>query len=240
MWGSSPPWRLEVGFLIDRLSSVRTYSGPAHKVIEGELGGKLVALIITGVGREAAGRGTELLLAGHAPRWLLSVGFAGGLDPQLARLSIVLPSEVIDLQSERHAIDVRVPDSGGASQPRVHTGRLLTVDRIIATAVEKAELRRTHGADLVDMESSAVASVCARRGIRLLSIRIISDEAGIDLPPEVVQLLSHTGSYRVGAALRAIWRRPSRIKDFWNLHEQAQEAADRLAGFVAQALGRLD
>ena len=43
----------------------------------------------------------------------------------------------------------------------------------------------------------------------------------------------------MGAALRAVWNRPSRIKDFWALHEQAQEAADRLARFTVAALGRL-
>jgi adenosylhomocysteine nucleosidase len=54
-----------------------------------------------------------------------------------------------------------------------------------------------------------------------------------------VTLLTHTGSYRVGAALRALWKRPSRIKELWALHEHAQEAADRLATFTVAALGRL-
>jgi adenosylhomocysteine nucleosidase len=40
--------------------------------------------------------------------------------------------------------------------------------------------------------------------------------------------------------LRAIWHRPSSLKDFWTLHEHAQEAADRLAAFTAGAIERLD
>jgi adenosylhomocysteine nucleosidase len=233
---------IEVGFLVDQMTGVRKYSGPGHTVIEGICAGKLVALIVTGAGREAARRGAQLLLDGHRPRWLLSVGFAGALDPALPRCALVMPNEVIDLDGRLFAIDVNVPppppgdDGPGA---RIATGRLLTVDRIIATAAEKAEIRRQHGAGLVDMETSAVAAVCSERGVRFLAIRVISDDAHVDLPPEIVTMLSHTGSYRVGAALRALWQRPSRIKDFWTLHEHAQEAADRLARFTVAALDRL-
>jgi adenosylhomocysteine nucleosidase len=230
---------LEVGFLIDQLTEVRKYSGPRHSVIEGECAGKLVAVVVSGVGREAARRGAELLLTGHRPRWLLSAGFAGALDPALPRLAIVMPNEVIDREGHRYAIDVAVPPPEGGGRPTINTGRLLTVDRIIATAAEKAEIRRQYAADLVDMETSAVAALASDRGVRFLSIRVISDEAQVDLPPEVVTLLTRTGSYRVGAALRALWRRPSRIKEFWVLHEHAQEAADLLARFTVAALGRL-
>jgi adenosylhomocysteine nucleosidase len=232
---------IEVGFLIDRMGGVRKYSGPGHTIIEGECAGKLVALIIAGIGREAARRGAQLLLDGHQPRWLLSAGFAGALDPDLPRHALVLPNEVIDLDGRRYAIDVAVPPppAEGERGSGIATGRLLTVDRIIATAAEKAEIRRRYAADLVDMETSAVAAFCSDRGLRFLSIRVISDEANVDLPPEVVTLLTRTGSYRIGAAIRALWQRPSRIKDFWALHEHALEAADRLAQFIVTAIERL-
>jgi adenosylhomocysteine nucleosidase len=232
---------MEVGFLVDRLSNVRKYSGTRQTVIEGELGGKIVALVVAGIGREAARRGAETLLDGHRPRWLLSAGFAGALDPALGRNAIVMPNEVVDLDGHHYAIDVSVPppEAGTDRGRQIATGRLLTVDRIIPTAAEKADLRGRYQADLVDMETSAVATLCSERAIRFLSIRVISDEAGIDLPAEIVTLLTSSGSYRVGAALRALWHRPSRIKDFWALHEHAQEAADRLAQFTVAALDRL-
>src|SRR4051794_3060442 len=84
---------IEVGFLVDRFSKVRKYSGPRHTIIEGEVGGKLIALIIAGIGREAARRGAQLLYEGHHPRWIVSAGFAGALDPDLARHAIVMPNE---------------------------------------------------------------------------------------------------------------------------------------------------
>lgn len=228
---------IEVGFLMDRMKKVRKYAGPRHSVVEGECEGKLVALIIAGIGREAARRGAELLLDGHRPRWIVSAGFAGALDPALRRNDVVMANEILDLDGRRFSIDVGVPNEGQGL--RVRSGRLLTVDQIIRTAAEKAELRARLGADLVDMETSGVAEVCSDRAVRLLSIRVVSDEADRDLPPEVVSMLTRTGSYRVGAALRAIWQRPSSLKDFWTLHEHAQEAADRLAEVAAGAIAEL-
>src|SRR5436305_11227084 len=87
---------VEVGFLLDRLAAVRSYKGPHQTIVEGEIGGKVVALVIAGLGRAAARRGAEVLLDGHRPRWVLSAGFGGALSPALARNDIVLADEVLD------------------------------------------------------------------------------------------------------------------------------------------------
>lgn len=232
---------VEVGFLTDRLKKVRRYAGPHHRVVEGEAAGKLVAVIVGGMGRTAARRATGLLLDGHRPRWVISAGFAGALDPALKRNDAVLPSEVLDADGNRYAIGVVVPDADRpeAPGPRLRSGRLLTVDAIVRSAAEKAALRDRYGADLVDMETSAVAGVCSERGVRFLPVRVVSDEAAEDLPREVVNLMTRSGSYLVGSALRAIWHRPSALKDFWALHEHAQGAADRLADVTLAAIARL-
>ncbi len=227
---------VEVGFLLDRFKKVQKYAGPGHTVIEGECAGKLVAMIVTGMGREAARRGAQLLIDGHRPRWIVSAGFGGALNPALARFDLVLATEVLDLEGNRFAIDLAMPERAGGEGPRLETGRLLTVDKIVRTASEKADLRGRFAADVVDMETSAVAALCSERSLRFLSIRIISDDAETDLPPEVAEMMTRSGSYRVGAAMRAIWRRPSSLKDFWGLYEHAQQAAYRLAEFTAGAL----
>ena len=89
---------IEAGYLCDSLRKVRKYTARKHTIIEGELGGKIVAVVLTGAGRPAARQGTEVLIAGHRPRWIISAGFAGGLDPALARNDLVIPDQVIDLE----------------------------------------------------------------------------------------------------------------------------------------------
>ena len=83
---------IEVGFLLDRLKNVRKYRGPRQTVIEGECGGKIVALVVTGPGRASARRGALALLDGHRPRWVLSAGFGGGLNPALSATTSCWPT----------------------------------------------------------------------------------------------------------------------------------------------------
>jgi adenosylhomocysteine nucleosidase len=220
---------MEVAPLLALLKNPRKYASERHSVVEGELAGKIVVAIIAGVGRKSARRGTQLLLGGHRPRWIVSAGFAGALDPALKRNQVLLVGEVIDPEGLRLSIDVSTPvESSG--KHRLSTGRLLTVDRIIRTAAEKAALRAEfHQSDILDMESSAVASVCTERGVRFLGVRIVSDEAGVDLPPEVLSIMGPTGSFRVGAAMTAIWRRPSSLKELLVLRDHAHSAAQVLA-----------
>ena len=225
---------IEVAPFLAKLGRVRKYSGPKVSVVEGEVAGKLVAVVLAGAGRARAQRGAEVLLDGHRPRWIVSAGFAGALDPTLRRNDLVLASGVVTLEGRRYGIDLAVPEGQG-----LRSGRLLTVDEIVRTAAEKAELRRAHGADIVDMESSAVAALCAERGVRFLSARVVSDEAGTDLPPEVLAILGRSGGLRLGAAVGAIWKRPASVKDLLALRTHAAEAADALARFLLGAMARL-
>jgi adenosylhomocysteine nucleosidase len=39
--------------------------------------------------------------------------------------------------------------------------------------------------------------------------------------------------------MRALWRRPSSLKDFWRLYERALEAADRLARCILRCVEEL-
>jgi adenosylhomocysteine nucleosidase len=227
---------MEVSDLINGLKKVWKYQSVAVPVIEGEYAGKIIAVAVAGMGRAAAGRAADVLIAGHRPRWLISAGFAGALNPAYARNDLILAGEVIDREGSTYL--VATPPGMGAT---IHhaKGRLITVDQVVVSAAEKGELHRSYEADLVDMESSAVAAVCREKQVRFLSIRVISDDAHNDLPNEVAAIMNPSGSYRVGATLRSLWRRPSSVKDFWKLYEHSIEAADRLSKFITRCLDDL-
>jgi adenosylhomocysteine nucleosidase len=224
---------IEAGYLCDSLSKVRKYIARTHTIIEGELAGKIVVVVLSGVGRRAGRLGAETLIAGHRPSWLLSAGFAGALDPSLVRNDLVIAHQVIDLEGNLIDIDTSVIDLPETVRTR---GRLLTVDRIIARSADKAELRHQYQADLLDMETSSLALLARERNLRFLSVRVISDNSNADLPSEITAMLTHTGSYRMGVALRALWHRPSTLKDFWTLHTRALESADRLASCIRRLI----
>jgi adenosylhomocysteine nucleosidase len=228
---------IEAGYLLDSLKHVRRYTARSRSVIEGEHAGKIVVVTISGVGKAAARRAAETLLMGHSPRCLCSAGFAGALDPALARNHLVLPHEVQDFHGDLIEVNREAPQIRGVERS---CGRLLSVDHVVIRSAEKAELRMRHQADLIDMETSAVALLARERALRFLSVRVISDDAAAELPAEVARMLSHTGSYRVGAAVRAVWQRPAALKELWTLHARAMEAADRLATCLRDLIERLE
>ena len=236
---------IEVGPLRDLLREARTYADPEGRnrpVVEGMLGEKHVALIVSGVGRSAAARGAKRLIDGHRPRWIVSAGFGGALDPDLRRNDVFLATEVLDAADPDRgplAIGLTPPESPQESKVRYGSGRLLTSSKIVRTAAEKAELRDRFQADVVDMETAPVVALCADRGTKFLSVRVISDEAGTDLPPEVMSIMGPTGGFRLGATLGALWKRPGSVKDLWALREHAGEAAERLAEVLPAILLRL-
>ncbi|RUL85558.1 phosphorylase family protein [Tautonia sociabilis] len=236
---------IEIGPLIDLLRDVRTYSAPEgsdRPIVEGMLGSKLVAVVVAGVGRSRAGRGARRLIGGHRPTWVVSAGFGGALDPALKRNDVLFATEIVDgadPDAPPLAIDLTPPESPAGSGFRYTSGRLLTASKIVRTADEKAALRGRFSADVVDMETAAVASICADRGQRFLAIRVISDEAGTDLPAEVITVMGPTGGFRLGATLGALWKRPGSVKDLWALREHAIEAADRLAEVLPGILAQL-
>lgn len=228
---------IEVAPLLAKLREPRKFASARATIVEGFLGEKLVAAIVTGPGQAAGRRGTALLIDGHHPHTLLSVGFAGALARDWKRNRVVVVRELVDRAGSVIHTGLQITAQSPAGLDCC--GRLVTVDDLVRTASDKASLRAQTGADLVDMESFAVASVCLERGVRFASVRVISDEAEVDLPPEILALVGPTGGYRVGAALGAIWKRPAAVKELLALREHARQAAERLAETVPKLVSQL-
>jgi len=199
---------------------------------EATVHGRRVAWCVAGVGGERAARAVQLLSIGHHPRLIVTAGFAGGLDPAVPRGSVVRPTEARD-ERRREPIPL-LTDAGGPTLP------ILTVGRIIATAREKQALFNSSGARVVDMETYSVAVAAREAGLRCACIRVVSDDAGHDLPREVASLAGpQSGLRRLGAVVGAIGRRPSAVVDFWRLYEHAVVDGKTLATALLEFLGTL-
>ncbi|MGE0606313.1 MAG: hypothetical protein AB7O62_04235 [Pirellulales bacterium] len=231
---------IEGGGLEDLLDGVVVVHGGGFKARQGGYRGRHVVLLESGAGRDAARHGTQALIEGHRPQWIVSTGFCGGLQPQVRRGDIVMANSVADLQGRRLAIDLKMSSEALAGLRGVHVGKMLTVDRVIRTPAEKRELGELHQALAVDMETSAVAEVCAREHVRFLAIRVVSDAMQDELPPDLDRLIQQpTTARRLGAALGAIVNRPSSVKDMLKLKEDALVCSDKLAKFMAGVIEQL-
>ncbi len=227
----------ESGGLEDLLAESGRWSGQGFLVIAGRLQSRSVLVVRCGAGQSAAARATEALLDGHQPRWVISAGFAGALQPEIKRHELLLPEAVLKPSGKRLVLSCpeswSVPSEWGPG----YRGTRLSVAHLVSSAKEKQALGETYGALAVEMETYGVVEVCQRRGVPVLAVRIIIDPVDEELPAEVRGLLKQkSAAARLGAAFGALWNRPSSLKDLYRLRENALLASDRLAKFLAQQI----
>jgi len=82
--------------LVDRLSGVLRTQGAGFVAREGGLDGKRLRDRRNRCWHAGAARGTQALLLGHKPRWVISAGFAGGLDDKVRKGDIVMATSSLD------------------------------------------------------------------------------------------------------------------------------------------------
>jgi adenosylhomocysteine nucleosidase len=231
---------LEAGGLEDMLSGVVTIRGYGFALREGGLKGRRVLVACSGPGKARAAKVTEALIAGHRPLWVISAGFAGGLDPKLRRGDLLIVEQVVDASGQQIDVDIGLDHAALGESSGVHAGRLLTVDRVVRRPEEKRQLAERFQAAAVDMESFAVAEVCRRHDVHFLGVRAVTDTVDDPLPADVERLLhQRSGAARLGAALSTLLNRPGSAKDMWQLHQRAVVASDRLAKFIAGLVEQL-
>ncbi len=231
---------IEAGGFLDRMEEYIDLRGRGFTIRLGTLAGRRVAVVASGAGAENAARATNAVFDGHQPQWVISAGLAGGLQPALCRNDMVMANCVVNPEGRRLQIDLSVDPAELEKHPGVHVGRVLSVDRPVRSADEKAALGEAHDALAVDMETFAVAETCRRRQARCLAVRVVYDPVGERLPRDVETLLAQpTAATRLGAAAAAVFRRPSSLKDLYQLRENALVASERLATFLAGVVEQL-
>ena len=135
-----------------------------------------VVVVHTGVGDSPDGRRRlDDVLQEDTPRLVVSAGYAGALRPDLRVGDLILGENFSDsglLAAARPLL---------AKEP-CHVGALTTQAVVAETAVAKSTLHTATGALAVDMETGWIAEACARAGVPLLALRVISDAAGQSFP----------------------------------------------------------
>jgi adenosylhomocysteine nucleosidase len=152
-------------------------------------------IAVGGIGRIAAWSAAEAVVARYSPTMLVSAGIAGALTATLKVGDIVRGSEVVDADSGARFT------AGGESV-------IVTVPSISGPA-DKRALADRFKADVVDMESAAVAAVAREHGIAFSAIKAISDELNFEMPPMAVFVDGNgkfeTGRFATYVAIRPRW-----------------------------------
>jgi uridine phosphorylase len=185
-----------------------------------------VTVLITGMGWQNAERSARAALACGRPRLVLSCGFAGGLDPELAAGTVVFAAEAgTGLEPVLRA--------AGAQAARFHCAR-----EAACTAAEKAAARAATGADAIEMESQVIGAVCREQRVPCVTVRVILDTAAEDLPLDFNQLMTPDQRLDGFKLARAIMKAPAKVGALLQLQRQCQTAASKLAGVLERVVER--
>ena len=167
----------------------------------GQLHGRSVVLVLSGIGKVAAAATATLLVDRFAAGELLFIGVAGGLHADVAVGDVVVARSLLQHDMDASPLFPRyeVPLTGRshfdadlqratalahsarrcvAGTCRVHEGLVVSGDRFVSSAAESAALRKAlPDALAVEMEGAAVAQVCSDFGRPFAVLRSISDRA---------------------------------------------------------------
>lgn len=178
------------------------------RVCKAMLGAHTVYLATGGVGEIRTAMTVQLLKDLFDVEVVLNFGFVGALDPKLKQGDIVLARRVCHYQFDSSAIDGTVPGQYDGQEERyfyldgalidrvllatrmpLKTVTVASGDMFVASGEIKNRLRNEFGADICEMELAALAIVCARNRIPLLSMKVVSDKADGNAPESFVEIV---------------------------------------------------
>jgi hypothetical protein len=180
-------------------------------------------ILITGVGHENTEKSLRKCLGQHSPDIVLTCGLAGGLDPTLK------VGDIVFFTDDRLLCE-KLLNTGA------RPAKFFCASTIAATAADKKQLRRTAGADAVEMESKVIQDLCRQSRIPCATVRVISDSADEDLPLDFNRLHKPDWSLDYGKLIGALASSPGKIGVLMRFRKRINAAAGKLAETLAKVI----
>ena len=161
----------------------------------GKFNEKEIVFVQSGIGKVNAAITATLLIEKFNVKEVIFSGVAGSLDARLKIGDVVIGRDIVQHDVDATAFGYKMGQIPQMKEwafesdkdliekiakinninHQILLGRILTGDQFISKKDVKIQLGKDFDALCVDMESGAVAQVCARLGIKFLIIRSISD-----------------------------------------------------------------
>ena len=183
-------------------------------------------LAANGAGAKRAAAAVDRALEKFDADAVISTGFCGALDDELAIADVVVASEVT---AGGRRFTAAIP----SSVRRHHNGVVCSINRVAQTAGEKRALRAS-GGTAVEMEAGGVAERAAAQGIKFYCIRVVTDLAGEDMANDFNLALRPDGHFATISILSRALRDPLvRLPELVRLRNRCVRASRALGEFIA-------
>ncbi len=191
-----------------------------------------IAAATVGIGRQAASA-LAALVQRYAPGRILSLGFAGGLSPELHTGDVLACERVLAPEQEPLLLPIPTSMNGAA-------GTLLTADTLLPLIPDKWQARSSNGADLVDLEGYHLAKTAREAGVPLCTVRVVLDEVDEELPSFVGAIVADGGRREWLHAGTALVRNPLAARRMVALSSMSRRAGAALRKAVGELLDQED
>jgi adenosylhomocysteine nucleosidase len=182
-----------------------------------------------GMGADAARRAYASATLEGMPDLLVSVGWAGSLNPEVGPGTVQVPTIVIDAQTG---------EQFSLTQGK-RKWRLVTTPHV-ADAREKTRLASTYpGAVLVDMEAATVARLAAMHATPFLCIKGVSDAVGATLP-DLNPFINQKGQLQLTRFLFHVIFRPRYWPSLLHLGKNSARAAEAMRDLIMEFIKEKD
>ncbi len=224
----------ESAALVAMMRGRQSIEGGPLPVLRGSLAACEITVLHHGIGAACSEARVARFLNLHRPEILISSGFAGGLDPGLHVGDIVFAENFSDPALIEKLRRVKPEEA------RAQFGALTTQPLAAETVAAKALLFRETGALAVDMETAGIRALCEKSGVRMLSVRAISDTASQRLPvpfPDWFDAKRQTP--RIGGLFWFLARHPGTVAEFARFARGTFHARRTLAECLVQVIEAL-
>lgn len=196
----------EISLLLGKMTETRSEKIGKHTFYTGQLAGHDCALAQCGVGKVNAATAAAVMIQKYSPSAIINIGVGGGLAPDLsvgeaiaasalcthdldygimgdARGTVFYPDgeDIIMLPTDKRITDalVAAAEKLGIACRR---GVIASGDRFVSSPEVRSDIRGAFGADVCEMEGSAVAQVAYAFGVPFAVLRSVSDLADGSAP----------------------------------------------------------
>lgn len=188
----------ELDLLLHLIDARRMVERDGYELHLGTIGNHEVCAMQCGIGKVNAAIGTMALIEAYGPELVINTGVAGGADTGVAQMDVVVGKAIayhdvwcgpgtaygeasgfpLYFRSDERVMGIIRATCVGES---VKFGLICSGDKFIA-ASEEVDSIKAHFPDAlaVDMESAAIAQVCALRSVPVAVFRVISDTPGAE------------------------------------------------------------
>ena len=203
----------EVAALREKLTDAKQLRKASMDFYSGNLNGREVVIVRSGIGKVNAGICTQILADLYEVDAVINTGIAGSLKAEINIGDIVISTEALQhdmdatgfgyepgvipqmdvscfLEKAKAACKEAVPEIG------VFTGRVVSGDQFISDRDVKERIARQFGGMCTEMEGAAIAQAAYLNGIPFVVIRAISDKADdsatVDYPAFERKAIAHS------------------------------------------------